>query len=114
MYPEVKADTLIVSDYQFNQFKKYHDYFYQRGIAYYLILMPTNPLMFNKVPIEYKPQVEEFSKKTGIPCLDLVELLTEEEYHDPSHANRAGAKKITNAICDFILEQQKSCKANLQ
>lgn len=102
LIPKEKADTLKVSDYQLNRFKMFNNYFKQRGIAYYLILMPTNPFMYNRVPIEYRPQVEEFSAKTGIPYLDLTDLLTFEEFYDPNHVNRAGAIKVTNEICEFI------------
>jgi len=100
--PTQKQDTLRISDFQVKRYKMFNDYFKLRGIEYYLVLMPTSTFMYDRVPVEYKPQIEEFSKQTGIPVLDLTDLLSDEEFYDPNHPNRSGAVKVTNEIIKFI------------
>lgn len=106
--PQQKPDEQILTDFQVDRFKSFNDYFKQRGIEFYLVLMPTSTYMSNRVPSVYKPQFEAFSQQTEIPILDLTVLLDDDEFYDPNHPNRSGAVKVTNAICDFIMNQSKN------
>ncbi len=64
----------------------------REGQRYVVVLAPIHPRM----------QTGVIRCPEGLDCIDLTRLLTAEEFRDPTHANDAGARKLTNAIRDAL------------
>ena len=78
-------------------------YFKERGIAYYLVLMPYNPDIKALRPDDKRAAARLFARTFNtVPVIDCVDLLESSDFYDAIHPNRKGAEKITARIIQAL------------
>jgi len=79
-----------------------NDFFRARNIKYVVVLMPVNPDVCNMGFELYKKTARELASINGLHVIDLSDLLTPEYFYDNTHANKRGAKLISEALANGL------------
>lgn len=91
-------DFKITSEWK-ELIEKAYSFFKERGVRYYLVIMPYNPDIVADKKTEKQKALQSFIKELGyIPYIDCFGLLDASDFYDAIHPNDKGAKKITNQI----------------
>lgn len=76
-----------------------YSFFKEKGIQYYLVIMPYNPDIISAKKTEKQQVLQSFISELGyIPYINCFDLLEASDFYDAIHPNDKGAKKITNQI----------------
>lgn len=90
---------------QLNFLKKTKQYFEKMDVEYILVMMPINPDDCSHHARESEKLASIIRRETGIKVVNLTTLLEAKYFYDAVHANKAGAKIISNEIAERISKE---------
>lgn len=99
---------LDCSEYNFNiipsqtltYLNHFSTYFSQKNIKFYLLMMPVNPDLCPNPTIS-EESLKQLSELNNLYLINSMKILDNTEFYDGVHANKKGAKKLS----EFIAQQ---------
>ena len=79
----------------------------ENGIETFIVKIPVNPLLLEKIPGEYKKNYNEFiseiSDEHNIKILDYTESYKEDYFYDGLHLNRFGREEFSKKLAGDVV-----------